>query len=87
MVREAGVETRLHSWFSRAIVEDDRIRGVADSVRLLSLPAPRGVAFFESHQRVAKADLCRTIMWPQAGNAAQPNTNRSRSHRSRSSLL
>jgi FAD dependent oxidoreductase len=28
MVRDAGVETRLHSWFSRAIVEDGRIRGV-----------------------------------------------------------
>jgi hypothetical protein len=28
MVGEAGVEVRLHSWFSRAIVEEGRIRGV-----------------------------------------------------------
>jgi FAD dependent oxidoreductase len=28
MVSEAGIELRLHSWFSRAIVEADRIRGV-----------------------------------------------------------
>ncbi len=28
MVREAGVQLRLHSWFSRAIVEDGRITGV-----------------------------------------------------------
>jgi hypothetical protein len=28
MVSEAGIELRLHSWFSRAIVEDGRIRGV-----------------------------------------------------------
>lgn len=28
MVGEAGIELRLHSWFSRAIVEDGRIRGV-----------------------------------------------------------
>ena len=28
MVREAKVDVRLHSWFSRAIVEDDRIVGV-----------------------------------------------------------
>ena len=28
MITEAGVELRLHSWFSRAIVEDGRIRGI-----------------------------------------------------------
>jgi hypothetical protein len=28
MVSEAGIELRLHSWFSRAIVEEGRIRGV-----------------------------------------------------------
>ncbi len=28
MVREAGVDLRLHSWFSHAIVEDGRIKGV-----------------------------------------------------------
>jgi FAD-dependent oxidoreductase family protein len=28
MVSEAGIELRLHSWFSRAIVEDGRIHGV-----------------------------------------------------------
>ena len=28
MVGETGIELRLHSWFSRAIVEDGRIRGV-----------------------------------------------------------
>lgn len=28
MVREAGITLRLHSWFSRAIVEDGRITGV-----------------------------------------------------------
>src|SRR5215472_6442963 len=28
IVSEAGIELRLHSWFSRAIVEDGRIRGV-----------------------------------------------------------
>jgi hypothetical protein len=28
MVEEAGIEVRLHSWFSRAIVEDHRITGV-----------------------------------------------------------
>jgi hypothetical protein len=28
MIDEAGVRLRLHSWFSRAIVEDGRIRGV-----------------------------------------------------------
>jgi FAD-dependent oxidoreductase family protein len=28
MVSEVGIELRLHSWFSRAIVEDGRIRGV-----------------------------------------------------------
>ena len=42
----------------RAVTDDEpKLRGLADSVRLLSLPAPRGVAFFESHQRVAKALL------------------------------
>jgi len=33
------------------------LRGIADSVRLLCLPVPRGGAFFECHQRVAKALL------------------------------
>ncbi len=28
MVREAGVDLRLHSWFSHAIVEDGRVKGV-----------------------------------------------------------
>src|SRR5258708_37659385 len=28
MVEEAGIELRLHSWFSRAIVEDGRVAGV-----------------------------------------------------------
>ena len=28
MVEEAGIELRLHSWFSRAIVEDGRVTGV-----------------------------------------------------------
>jgi ATP-dependent Lon protease len=42
----------------RAVTDDEpKLRGLADSVRLLSLPAPRGGAFFESHQRVAKALL------------------------------
>jgi ATP-dependent Lon protease len=42
----------------RAVTEDDpKLRGLADSVRLLSLPAPRGGAFFADHQRVAKALL------------------------------
>jgi ATP-dependent Lon protease len=42
----------------RAVTDDDpKLRSLADSVRLLCLPAPRGGAFFESHQRVAKALL------------------------------
>jgi ATP-dependent Lon protease len=42
----------------RAVVDDDpKLRGVADCVRLLCLPAPRGRTFFEDHQRVAKALL------------------------------
>src|SRR5438045_6390637 len=28
MISEAGVDVRLHSWFSRAIVQDGRVRGV-----------------------------------------------------------
>lgn len=28
LVRETGVRLRLHSWFSQALVEDDRVRGV-----------------------------------------------------------
>ncbi|MGH7153219.1 MAG: FAD-dependent oxidoreductase, partial [Acetobacteraceae bacterium] len=28
MVREAGIELRLHSWFSRAVMQDGRIQGV-----------------------------------------------------------
>ena len=28
MITEAGVNVRLHSWFSKAIVQDGRIRGV-----------------------------------------------------------
>ncbi len=28
MITEAGVDVRLHSWFSSAIVQDGRIRGV-----------------------------------------------------------
>jgi hypothetical protein len=49
----------------RAVTEDDpKLRGLADCVRLLCLPAPRGGAFFEDHQRVAKALLLafRTIV-------------------------
>ena len=42
----------------RAVTDDaPKLRGLADSVRLLCLPAPRGIAFFEFHQRVAKALL------------------------------
>jgi hypothetical protein len=42
----------------RAVADSDpKLRGVADCVRLLCLPAPRGRAFFEDHQRVAKALL------------------------------
>jgi ATP-dependent Lon protease len=42
----------------RAVEENDpKLRGLADSVRLLSLPAPRGSALFMAHQRVAKALL------------------------------
>ena len=41
-----------------AVAEDDpKLRGLADSVRLLCLPAPIGGAFFEDHQRVARALL------------------------------
>jgi hypothetical protein len=41
----------------RAVTGDDpKLLGLADSVRLLCLP-PRGHAFFEDHQRVAKALL------------------------------
>jgi ATP-dependent Lon protease len=49
----------------RAVTEDyPKLRGLADSVRLLCLPAPRGGAFLEDHQRVAKALLLafRTIV-------------------------
>jgi hypothetical protein len=28
LIEESGVELRLHSWFTRALVEDDRMRGV-----------------------------------------------------------
>jgi ATP-dependent Lon protease len=42
----------------RAVTANEpNLRSVADSVRLLCLPVPRGVAFFEDHQRVAKALL------------------------------
>src|SRR5882757_4279293 len=42
----------------RAVTEDDpKLRGLADSVRLLSLPAPSGGAFLRDHQRVAQALL------------------------------
>ncbi|MEH2567137.1 ATPase [Bradyrhizobium sp. AZCC 2289] len=42
----------------RAVTENDpKLRGFADCVRLLCLPVPRGGAFFEGHQRVAKALL------------------------------
>jgi ATP-dependent Lon protease len=42
----------------RAVTEDyPKLRGLADSVRLLCLPAPRGGAFLQDHQRVAKALL------------------------------
>jgi ATP-dependent Lon protease len=42
----------------RAVTDDDpKLRGLADSVRLLCLPAPRGGAFLEDHHRVAKALL------------------------------
>lgn len=42
----------------RAVTDDEpKLRGLADSVRLLSLPAQIGGALFESHQRVAKALL------------------------------
>ena len=42
----------------RAVTEDDpKLRGLADSVRLLCLPAPHGGAFLEDHQRVATALL------------------------------
>jgi hypothetical protein len=42
----------------RAATENDpNLRSVADCVRLLSLPMPRGAAFFEEHRRVAKALL------------------------------
>src|SRR6516164_307370 len=33
MVREAGVELRLHSWFSRALVQDARIEGVVTETK------------------------------------------------------
>jgi len=33
MVREAGVELRLHSWFSRALVRDGRIEGVVTETK------------------------------------------------------
>src|SRR5882757_5909027 len=49
----------------RAVTEDDpKLRGLADSVRLLSLPASGGCAFFRDHHRVAKALLLafRTIV-------------------------
>ncbi|MEH2506381.1 ATP-dependent Lon protease [Bradyrhizobium sp. AZCC 1578] len=42
----------------RAATENDpNLRSVADCVRLLSLPMPRGASFFEEHRRVAKALL------------------------------
>jgi ATP-dependent Lon protease len=42
----------------RAVTEDDpKLRGLADSVRLLSLPASGDGAFFRNHHRVAKALL------------------------------
>src|SRR5260370_14209980 len=42
----------------RAVTEDDpKLRGLADSVRLLSLPAPSDGAFLRDHQRVAQALL------------------------------
>jgi ATP-dependent Lon protease len=42
----------------RAVEQNDpKLRGLADSVRLLSLPAPRGGALLMAHQRVAKALL------------------------------
>jgi hypothetical protein len=42
----------------RAVTEDaPKLRGIADSVRLLSLPASGDGAFFRNHHRVAKALL------------------------------
>ena len=42
----------------RAVTEDDpKLRSLADSVRLLCLPAPGDGAFFNDHRRVAKALL------------------------------
>ncbi|MCR4268127.1 FAD-dependent oxidoreductase [Nitratireductor sp. ZSWI3] len=34
LLREAGVELRLHSWFSQAIVEDGRIKGVIAQTKI-----------------------------------------------------
>jgi ATP-dependent Lon protease len=40
----------------RAVVHDDvKLRGLADCVRLLSLPTPRDSTYFEDHRRVGKA--------------------------------
>jgi flavin-dependent dehydrogenase len=33
LVRESGVELRLHSWFSQALVDDGRIRGVVSETK------------------------------------------------------
>src|SRR5258707_12008527 len=42
----------------RAVTEDDpKLRGLADSVRLISLPAPSDGAYLRDHQRVAQALL------------------------------
>ena len=30
MIAESGVNLRLHSWFSRTIVEGDRVKGYSD---------------------------------------------------------
>jgi ATP-dependent Lon protease len=42
----------------RAVTENDpNLRSLADCVRLLCLPVPRGAAYFADHRRVAKAML------------------------------
>jgi hypothetical protein len=33
LIKEAGVDVRLHSWFSRALVEDGRIKGVVSETK------------------------------------------------------
>lgn len=54
---ESGLALAAELDHLAVIGDDSNLRSVADSVRLLCLPAPCGAAFFEDYQRVAKSLL------------------------------